>query len=87
MFEEKVELGGAGSTDAAYKSKGCSDESWDALLEGQEGPWAQLPASSMEHFKLPVHLSSSLILPVQQPLEVSDCASWAAGPLTCTYGG
>lgn len=87
MFEEKVELGGAGGTGATYGSNGCSDESWDALLEGQEGPWAQLPASSMEHFKLPVHLSSSLILPVQQPLKLSDCVSQAAGPLAHTCDG
>ena len=83
MFEEKVELAGAGSADAACRSKGC----WDALLEGQEGPWAQLPASSMEHFKLLVHLSSSLILSVQQPLKLLDCVSQAAGPLAHTYDG
>ena len=38
MFKEKVELGGAGSTDGANRSKDCGDESWDASPEGQECP-------------------------------------------------
>lgn len=52
----KAELGGSSSTDASLRKRGCSDGSWDALLEGQEGPWAELAASSRDHFQPPERL-------------------------------
>lgn len=36
------------------RMRGCSEGSWDALLEGQEGPW--VPGHSWDHFQLPEHL-------------------------------
>lgn len=56
LLEEKAELGGSRSTDGAHRTRGCSGGSWDALLEGQEGPWARLAASSRDHFQLSEHL-------------------------------
>lgn len=46
--------------------KGCTEESWGVLLEERGDPWA---SCGTEHFRSVVHLSTSLILPVQQPLK------------------
>lgn len=45
----KAKLGGS---DAAQRTRGCRDGSWDAL----PAPWAGLAASSRDHFQLPEHL-------------------------------
>lgn len=49
LLEDKAKLGGS---DAAQRTRGCRDGSWDAL----PAAWAGLAASSRDHFQLTEHL-------------------------------